>query len=178
MIIGLTRFNNYLLAAAVALLACGCRTHGDKPADAVATLRVHLEVIPESMDFSTTVPIYRQKPVLVTVDRSPFLTEANVADARVADANGSFSIQVHFDRQGTWLLEAYTATSHGKHLAVFSAFSDKAKKDARWLAAPAVTRRISNGILAFTPDATREEAELIVQGLNNVARKNKKASEW
>ena len=43
--------------------------------------------------------------------------------------------------------------------------------EARWLAAPRISQRIKDGVLVFTPDATREEAERIVRGLNNVAIK-------
>jgi hypothetical protein len=43
--------------------------------------------------------------------------------------------------------------------------------ESRWLAAPVIPRRISNGVLTFTPDASREEADLIAIGLNNVAKK-------
>jgi hypothetical protein len=39
----------------------------------------------------------------------------------------------------------------------------------RWLAAPRITGRIADGRLEFTPDATRDEAERIVHGLNRVA---------
>ena len=44
-------------------------------------------------------------------------------------------------------------------------------KDYRWLAAPVISHRISDGVLVFTPDATREEAEEIALGLNNVSKK-------
>ena len=45
----------------------------------------------------------------------------------------------------------------------------------RWLAAPMITRQIQDGIFVFTPDASREEAERIVRGVNNVVAKlNKK----
>ena len=40
------------------------------------------------------------------------------------------------------------------------------------MAAPRIARRISNGVISFTPDATRDEAEQIAIGLNNVAIKN------
>jgi hypothetical protein len=34
--------------------------------------------------------------------------------------------------------------------------------------------RISNGLFAFTPDTTREEADRIARGLNNVAEQVRK----
>jgi hypothetical protein len=51
-------------------------------------------------------------------------------------------------------------------------------RDPRWLAAPQITKHLSAGVFTFTPDATREEAERIVTGLNNVAEKVKKDSKW
>ena len=43
-----------------------------------------------------------------------------------------------------------------------------------WLAAPMTNKRISDGVLVFTPDASREEADRIVLGLNNVAKEAQK----
>ena len=71
---------------------------------------------------------------------------------------------------GTVLLEECTAANRGRRIAIFSQFGEKIK-DYRWLAAPVITRRISDGVLVFTPDATREEAEEIALGLNNVSKK-------
>ena len=185
MIIGRNRFNIYLLAALVLGLVVGCKTKSspkDEKAkhekEIIATLRVHLEVFPQSMDFSTTVPILRDHPVMITVDKSPFLTELNVANARVVDVLGGFNLEIEFDRQGSWLLESYTVSNPGKHFAVFSAWGDKKKKEARWLGAPVIAHKISNGVLSFTPDASREEAVDIAFGLNNAVKKNKEKSQW
>ena len=56
-------------------------------------------------------------------------------------------------------------------------FGEKGKQS-RWLAAPQFTRLISNGILQFTPDASREETEEIAKGLNNIAKKNESNEKW
>lgn len=174
MISGRKRFNIYLLLA-LALAACGCQTN--KEDKELSTIRVHLQTVPEIMDFSKTVPIFRAHPVMVTIDTSPFLTEANVAKAEVVDVLGGFELRIEFDRQGTWILENYSASNPGKHYAVFSQFG-KTSAESRWLAAPIFSRRISNGVLTFTPDATRAEAERIAIGLNNVAKKNREESKW
>jgi hypothetical protein len=50
--------------------------------------------------------------------------------------------------------------------------------ESRWLAAPIVRKRIGDGKLIFTPDATREECDTIVTGLNAVAKKVKEKSNW
>lgn len=175
MIIGRNRFNIYLLLLTAVVLPLGCKTQSEKKEK--ATLRVHLEVSPES-NFSTNVPIYRKKPVPVTVDKAPFLTEANVAEAKVVDVPGGYDLQIKFDRTGTWLFEEYTTTNPGKHLAIFCAFQLGKKKEARWLGAPIITRRVSDGILQFAPDATREEVEQIARGLTNVGKHNSEESKW
>jgi hypothetical protein len=186
MSIGRNRFNIYffLLALLTVALVAGCKTKSDskKKKDEhekeVANLRVHVEVTPQSMDFSTTVPILREHPVMITVDKSPFLTELNVTGARVVEVIGGFNLEIHFDRQGTWLLESYTVSNSGRHFAIFSAFGDKKKKQSRWLGAPVITHKISDGVLSFTPDASREEADEIALGLNNTVKANQQKSQW
>ncbi|HET7625284.1 MAG TPA: hypothetical protein VFM25_08460 [Verrucomicrobiae bacterium] len=174
MITGRKRFNIYFFCA-LAALACGCRTTDqDKQ---VATLRVHLESSEDETDFSKTVSVFREKPVKVTVDRDPFLTEADVASAGVVDVRGGFALQIRFDQQGSWLLEQKTTSNPGKHLAIFSEFGGT-NHQARWLAAPIIRRRISDGVLEFTPDATRQECEEIVLGLSNVVKRINEKSKW
>jgi hypothetical protein len=70
---------------------------------------------------------------------------------------------------GGWLLEQYTTANKGKHLAISAEFGEM-----RWLAAPKITQRLGEGRLVFTPDATREEAERIVDGVNRVAKRAQK----
>jgi preprotein translocase subunit SecD len=169
------RFNTYLFLALCLVLVGGCQTDKSnkssksKGRSDLSTLRLHLGVNSDGTDRNEPVPIYRAKPVLVNVEKLPFLTEKSVVAATLIEEQGGFAIQVQFDRQGTWLLEQYSAVNRGRHIAIFSQFGE-----ARWLAAPVITKRIPNGLLTFTPDATREEAERIVRGLNNVGKKNKK----
>ncbi len=173
MMIHPNRFNLYLLVACCLVLISGCKTTDSKSQEAI--LRVHLEVNRDGSNRYQPVPIDRDQPFMVNVENEPFLTEANVKEARVIDVIGGFAIRIQFDRRGTWLLEQYTADNPGKHLAIFSQFvSGRNKKvtTGRWLAAPLITGRIANGVLTFTPDASRDEAYQIVLGLNNVARKN------
>jgi hypothetical protein len=107
---------------------------------------------------------------MVTVNRSPFLTEADVEAASIVEATGGFEIRLQFiDPHGVRMLELVTTSYKGQRIAIFSQFSD-----ARWLAAPQITRRITDGTLVFTPDATQAETERIVRGLNNVVRERKK----
>jgi preprotein translocase subunit SecD len=180
MIIGRSRFNIYLLALLVAG-TCGCRTAKEKEQKKkekqFATLSVHIEVVPNSMDFSMAVPVFRDKPMTVTIDKDPFLTEAQVSAASVVEVVGGFVLELKFERRGAALLEQYSMVYPGKHLAIFSRFGGD-KTEGRWLAAPKLTYRLANGVLTFTPDATREEAEQIALGLNNVAKKIAEKYKW
>ncbi|MGA2656352.1 MAG: hypothetical protein ABSH34_02430 [Verrucomicrobiota bacterium] len=172
------RFNGYLLLAlTLALgLACGCRTEEGKREAALGTLQVFVEVNEDAAKRSRPVPVYRDNPFMLNVESHPFLTEADVSEARVIEAVGGFAIRILLDRRGAWLLEQYTVANRGKHLAILTQFpnpQDPKTHQNRWLAAPLISGRISDGTLVFTPDATREEAYQIVLGLNNAAKKNK-----
>ena len=164
-------FNIYLALALALAGVCGCKTSGEaNPKKLLSTLRLHLEASRDGTKSNEPVPIYREKPVMVNVDKMPFLTEANVAEAKVIDVVGGFALRIQFDHPGTALFEEYTVANRGRRIAVFTQFGEKIK-DVRWLAAPVISRRISNGVFTFTPDATREECEEIAAGLNNVAKK-------
>jgi preprotein translocase subunit SecD len=167
-------FNLYLMAVLVCGLVGGCKTADGKDKKILSTLRLHLESKADPMGRSETADVYRQSPVQFTIDKAPFLSEAQVKEAKVIDVTGGFALQVQFDRQGSWLLEQYTAANRTKHILVFSQFvgplEEKLNKG-RWLAAPQINNHITDGLFAFTPDATREEAERIALGLNNVAKR-------
>jgi preprotein translocase subunit SecD len=165
------RFNIYLLVTLATVAVCGCRSTGDKQSKKLlSTLRLHWETTRNGSKSSERVPIYRAQPVWLTVEEAPFLTEANVEAAKVVEGEGGFELHIQFDDTGTALLEAATVENHGKRMAIFSQFGDKIDEH-RWLAAPVISHRISDGVLVFTPDTSREEAEVIAQGLNNVAKK-------
>ncbi len=171
MVIRAARFNlNLLLALALAAFA-GCET--TKKDKEQAVVRIHIEVNPDGTGQNAPVPIYRANPVMVNVQTSPILTEGNLAEAKVLKTSGGFALQIKFDNFGTGLLEQYSARNPGKHLAIFCQFGKKLV-ESRWLAAPQIGRRITNGTLLFTPDCSREEAEQIALGLNNVVAKSKR----
>ena len=156
-----------MLAVMLALF-CSCQT---KKADTpVSALRVHIEINPDSIGTSKTISVVRSDPVLVTIAQDPILTEVNIVTARVFDTPGGFAIEVRFDETATWILEQYSAGNSGRHFVIFGQWGDKLA-NGRWLAAPTITRRIGNGVLAFTADVSREEADRFVLGLNNVAKK-------
>ncbi len=173
------RFNIYFVALLAAALACGCTSDKTKRNKEVSTLRLHIEANNDGSNLIKTVPIYRDQPFMLTVQREAFLTEGDILEAKVFDALGGFAMSLKFDRQGTWLLDQFTVANHGKHYAIFSQWPPKPGdklNDGRWLAAPQITDHIADGVIIFTPDATREEAEQIALGLNHVAKKLKTGS--
>jgi preprotein translocase subunit SecD len=171
MMIRRQRFNIYLLVALAAAVASGCQSSGEKQSKKLlSTLRLHLETGSDRSKASESIRVYREKPVWVSVQKEPFLTEANVAAASVTDDVGGYALRIQFDHGGTVLLEECTVENRGRKIAIFSQFGEQIK-DYRWLAAPVISHRITDGVLIFTPDATREEADEIALGLNNVAKK-------
>jgi hypothetical protein len=177
MVIRCPRFNLYLRLALALALICGCQTAERKRKHQPTRLTVHLEVRPDGTNLNEPVPIYRAQPVMVNVERIPFLTELNVSEAKVVDVSGDFAIRIKLDRQGTWLLEQRSVAYHGRRFAIHCEFGEHLSKT-RWLAAPIISGRITDGVLVFTPDATRAEADEIVLGLNNVSREVAKKTKW
>jgi hypothetical protein len=174
MMIRANRFNFYLILALTLGIASGCKSTEGKEKKALATLRLHQEINSDPLGRSETVEVYRESPIKFTIDKVAFLSEANVKEAKVIDVTGGFALEIQFDRQGSWLLEQYTAASKSKHILIASQFVEPGEEkinSGRWLAAPQIHTHVTDGRFAFTPDASREEAERIAKGLNNVAKK-------
>lgn len=169
------RYFNFYFALAVmaaAMLCASCKT--DKNAKVASALRVHVQV-PRRTTTSAAISVIRANPVLITVSEEPILTESDVTGARVINSEGGFALQIGFDEQAAWILEQYSAANPGKHFAIFGQWGESTN-DARWLAVPLITQRISDGVLTFTPDMSRAEADQFVLGLNNDAAKTLKST--
>jgi hypothetical protein len=165
-----TRFNIYLLLIAGLVAVAGCQSPETKREKQLATVRVHLEVGQGRPGQNLQVSVLRAAPMLINVERNPFLNEIHVASAKVEDTPGGFLLAIQLNQQGQWLLEQYTAANSNRRLAIRCQWGVPPDVQDRWLAAPLVTRRIKDGLLTFTPDATRDEAEQIAIGLNNLSR--------
>lgn len=178
MFMGREFYKIILTLSCAALFAGGCAsTEEEKQDELISTLRMHVEVSGIAPDFSVPVQVGRESATMVTVDKEPFLTEADVAEARLVEVAGGFDLLVQFDHHGSLLLEQYTTSNPGRRLVIFCLFG-KTPADHRWLAAPTISRRITSGTLTFTPDASRAETERIALGLNNVAKKNRERNKW
>ena len=169
------RFNIYLWMFAALALFSGCQTHHSvtKESKEISALRIHMETNPDPSGtaLTQTVSVLRAEPVSVVIAQTPFLTEADVVAARVLDApaGDGFAVEIKFSDVGTLTLEQFSASNPGKHFVVFGQWGDKSM-DGRWLAAPLITHRITDGLLSFTPDMSRDDAYRLVLGLNNVSR--------
>ena len=172
MMTGAGRFNTYLFLLALALSA-GCKSTEERRHDkAITAFRLHLEANQGGTDSTAVIEIAGAQ---IYVNNSPFLDETSVTNAAVVDTrDGGFAIRVQYDRHGTLVLDAVTTENRGRHLAIFTQFGPGKLEQKRWLGAPYIGSSIAGGVLIFTPNATRPEAEQVVQGLNNVAKKLKK----
>ena len=166
------RFNIFLFSlTAFALVLPGC-TSDKKKGEEITTLRIHIETSDPQSERVLKAPIYRADPQVITVNKSFFINENDVLHASVERAKGAFSIKLELTRHGAIVLETETTSNRGRRMAIFSQFGD-----VRWLAAPTIRKRMDGGIIEFTPDATEEEAEKIVRGLNNLSKKNNNAGD-
>jgi len=162
------RFNLYLLLALTATLLCGCQTGKGKKDE--TTLRIHAEAT-ENTSFTRTVKIFKNESVSMDVHDLPMLTDRDVTEAKVVNTvGGGFAISLKFNSTAKWMLDHHTSQNIGRHLAIFVMFG-KDPSISRWIAAPIISQRWSDGMIIFTPDATREEAEQIVAGLKGDTNK-------
>jgi hypothetical protein len=163
------RFNLYLLPIAALMLASGCALFGIGGKQKAA-LRIHIQSDATAQDITKTISVMRSEPVAINIASEPILTELDLASAALIETPGGFAVQLKFDHDGSLALEEYSATNPGKHLVIFGQWDEKLAAG-RWLAAPLITRRMAGGTLVFTPDASREESQKLVDGLNAVAEK-------
>lgn len=161
-------FNYYFLGLLLLGLGTGCLSPEEKAnRKAASTIRLYIESDYDTTgDKTTLIPIMRSNPVTIRIEKNPVLSEAYIADAALVETMGGFAIQVTFDYHGKLVLEALSSTHRGRRVAIYSMWNE-----GRWLAAPQLSSRLTEGTLVFTPDATRQEAERIVRGLNNIAIK-------
>lgn len=170
------QFNIILALVAVAAFGSACKSTDKPPKKPFSIVRLHMERRPDTTDKVQPIQVFRAHPITLYAEKAPFLTEINVKSAEVVESVGGFSVAIQFNRQGAWLLEQYTSANRNQAVAVFAGFGGKdgdPPKVTRWIAAPRIAQRITDGKLVFTPDADREEADLLVLGLNNAAKKNK-----
>lgn len=168
-----SRFNiNLVLLVLLAVFGTACKTSEEKEKSNQATfLRFHLETNPIGPRHSMPGLVYRNNPMEIYMERDAVLDEGFMLKAEMVDADefGNHAIKIIFDETGTQRLDYLTTSYRGRRLVVNCRWTEN-----RLLGAPLITRRITDGVFVFTPDASREETERIVAGLNNVIAKLKK----
>jgi preprotein translocase subunit SecD len=169
MISRLPRFNINLLLLGALVALIGCQSPETKREKQLATVRIYLEVSTSHPGQKQQVSVLRASPIILTVEKSPFLNEIHVASASVVDAPGGFQLSIRFNTKGKWLLEQYTAANPNRRFAIRSQWGVAPDVQDRFVAARLNTGRIKDGVLTFTPDATRDDAAQIAIGLNNFA---------
>ncbi len=88
--------------------------------------------------------------------------------ARVVSDDSGFAIVLKFTWQGAALLDSVSTINRNRRIAIQCTFGKAAGSPRRSSAS------LSNGVFAFTPDATREEADRIVRDLNALIEKANK----
>jgi preprotein translocase subunit SecD len=163
------RFNLYLVAGMLAVLPA-CQTPEERERSKIeATLRFYLEATP---DGTARYQMIELAGVPICASTSPFLAENSVKNAVVINTrDGGFALDVEFDKHGLMVLDSVTTANRGRRMILLTQFGKKDSGQERWLGAPKISTRITGGRLVFTPNATREEAEQIALGLNNVRAK-------
>src|SRR5579883_2811021 len=128
MMINFARFNIYLAAGlALALVASGCQT-GKKKDKEKAVIELHQEANADGASDTEPVPIFREHPVYVNVDKEPFLDSTDVTDAKVLEDMGGFVIQLRFNQRGAMILNGVTTANRNKRIAVHCTWD----KQTRW----------------------------------------------
>ncbi len=192
-------FNLYFFSALAAVVV-GCHSPGHHYGKKqIATIRLYMEATRHEVG-SGQVFVTRQR-VPMNIERDSFLDEGDVRSAQLVDLpDGTFAIEVTFNDHGAAMLDMQTVGNKGRHIVIFSHFPppgskedtsdgdstttapaqpaqttespDKPRKSG-WISAVKISGRLSDGVLMFTPDTSRAEAQQIVTGLTNVASKSK-----
>jgi len=100
----------------------------------------------------------------LSINLFPTLTEQNVQSAELYDTAGGKGIFLRFDPHGTILLDEMTTRARGQYFVVLI----NNHPVSAWL----VDQRIINGQFLIEGDFTDEDAKKVVDGLNELSKKN------
>lgn len=175
------RINPILLTGLIFFLTLsgivGCKSSAERKKDKfMVSLSFHLEVPRDGSNRNYTIQALRSNPFAVNVEVAPFVDPSHIQSAALVDTLGGYAIQVTLNNSGVFRMQNVTGTNRQKRIAVQSLNSDN---EQRWLAAPKLTQPINNGVFIFTPDVdSREEAEKLVRGVNNMVKKIERKNRW
>jgi hypothetical protein len=100
----------------------------------------------------------------LSISPFPTLTELDIQSAELFDTAGGKGIYLRFDPHGTIVLDEMTTRSRGQYLVVLI----NNRPVSAWL----VDQRIINGQFLVEGDFTDEDAKKVVDGLNELSKKN------
>ena len=159
--------NAFFCGVLAACFLTGCKTTEEKKAEKEETIiKIYLEASSAINGDQSDVPVYRSHPMNIHIATVEVLNNMDITGASVVEVQDGFGLRFTFDPHGARVLENLSANNQGKHLVIYAAWPE-----VRWLGAPVIKRRLGKGEMVFTPDATREECERIVRGINNVAKR-------
>ena len=164
---------NIIFTLFLGTLLGGCASTTKKDVQ-YGLIQFHLEARPDGSPRTSNVPIFRASPICISIETDPILDVGYVSEASITEHLGSYEIAIQFDETGTRRLETITTVNRGRRLAIFARFMNDEIEHARWLGAPVIDQTIKDGRLSFTPDATREETQQLIDGLNAAAEEIKK----
>jgi hypothetical protein len=157
-----------LLTALVTLWGCQSVLKSRRPE---ATLRLYLEVPSDRGGKSVPVPLMRANPYQINVTEAPFLDERYLTNVVQIAAIGGPAIELWFGTTGTKLLEQFSMGNRGRQFGILCGWGvGTTNVQSRWLAAPVFTRTITDGRIRFSPDASVEEVQYIMECLTNTLR--------
>jgi hypothetical protein len=109
------------------LWAAGCASYREKKnfaKEEQSTIRFYLEGNRADVTDTGTVLVTRER-FPMTIEREPFLTEADVRKVVMVNdpgPNGGCSIELMFNEHGALMLDMLTTANKGRHIVVFSQF--------------------------------------------------------
>ncbi len=118
------KFNIYLALASL-FLAGGCASERAKfDKEEQSTIRLYLEGNRKDLSGTGTVLVTRDRYPM-TIERAPFLTEADLRQAALIPdpgPNGGYSIELVFNDHGALMLDMLTTANRGRRIVIFSQF--------------------------------------------------------
>jgi len=169
------RFNIYYLYGLITglVLLVGCKSPEQRRVDdMIGGMRLHIA--------SGIRQRQTQEPVIIAgvsiyTDKQFFADERSLTGCQVYDSEGGgFTMRFDFNLHGKLALEAATADNPEKQIAIFIQYGEKKLDKASWVAAPRIRKRMSEGVLEFSPAVDRQSAEDMALALSNTIKEQEK----
>ena len=137
-----------------------------------AQFAFYIEEFPQQGAKTMLLKVYQASPKMVHVAPKPVLVggPGMLKETRVINTqDGLHAIQLNFTTRGQALMEYLTTNFRDRRLYVVVAQSDQSKTNgvnSRCIGASYIRQTMRASSMAFTPDASREESESIVELVN------------